>query len=44
MVKQIKNNTFGAEKIIAKISNLISQIKINTCQKIQEKFHKLSVR
>ncbi len=44
MVKQIKNNTFGAEKIFTKISNLLANIKINTCQKIQEKFHKLSAR
>ena len=44
MSKQIKNNTFAPEKIIAKISNLIANLKTKTCQKIQEKFHKLSVQ
>ena len=44
MSKQIKNNRFAAEKIIAKNSNLLTNIKSKTCQKIQEKFHKLSAQ
>ena len=43
MSKQIKNNKFAAEKIDLKRA-INNKIRKKICQKIQEKFHKLSAQ